>query len=523
MPILDSSLRAGFLKQVDLRPDAPALVVKDRVLSYGKLDETARQWAGGILARLGGPAARVGVFGSRSEVSYTATLAALYSGAAFVPLNPRSPPDRTREMIRRAELDAIFADTLASTQLSAILNGLERIPPIWLPENESAKELTSVPSLGSVLPPLPPEHVAYLLFTSGTTGVPKGVPILHSNVRAFINWAMDRYQIQPGDRFSQTFDQTFDLSVFDLFAAWEAGACVYSMSPVDLLAPSKFINKNQLTVWFSVPSVPAQMRKRNLLGPDTLPTLRWSLFCGEPLPRASAEEWQAAAPNSIVENLYGPTELTIACTVHRWDPRTSPRLCVNDMVPIGKPYSGLKAVLIDEDLQLVSEGHLGELCVCGAQTSPGYWKDPVRTAERFVKIHQAGPPDEIFYRTGDLARLLPNGEYVCLGRTDHQIKVLGFRVELAEIEGVLQKGKGVVQAVALGWPVSEGTAKGIVAFVSGAAIDAAELQTACKALLADYMVPNKIIAVDEMPMNANGKVDRAALQTRLESGAVERT
>jgi amino acid adenylation domain-containing protein len=519
MPIPDGSLRAGFLKQVALRPDAPALVVKDRVISYGELDQSARRWAGAIVGRLGGPAARVGVFGSRSEVSYTAALAALYSGAAFVPLNPRFPADRTRAMISWGDLDAIFVDRLASTQLAAVLDGMEKSPPIWVPENDSTGELASAKSLDGPLPPLPPERVAYLLFTSGTTGIPKGVPILHSNVRAFINWAVDRYQIQPGDRFSQTFDQTFDLSVFDLFVAWEAGACVYVMSPVDLLAPSRFINKNELTVWFSVPSVPAQMRKRNLLGPGTLPTLRWSLFCGEPLPRASAEEWQAAAPNSRVENLYGPTELTIACTVHRWNPRTSPRLCVNDMVPIGMPYPGLTAVTVDEDLRPVSDGKPGELCVCGAQTSPGYWKDPIKSRERFVKIHGVGLPDDIYYRTGDLVRQLPNGEYVCLGRTDHQIKVLGFRVELGEIEGVLQTGTGVVQAVALGWPVSEGTAKGIVAFVSGAGIDTAEIQNACKASLADYMVPSKIIPMDDFPLNANGKVDRAALKTWLESGA----
>jgi amino acid adenylation domain-containing protein len=519
MPIPDDSLRAGFLKQVVLRPDAPALVVKDRVLSYGELDQTARRWAGAIVGRIGGPAARVGVFGSRSELSYTAALAALYSGAAFVPLNPRFPADRTRAMIRWADLDAIFADRFASTQLAGVLDRLEKIPPIWLPETESVGELASARSLEGELPPLPSDRVAYLLFTSGTSGIPKGVPILHSNVRAFINWAMDRYRFRIGDRFSQTFDQTFDLSVFDLFVAWEAGACVYAMSPIDLLAPSKFINKNELTVWFSVPSIPAQMRKRNLLGPDTLPTLRWSLFCGEPLPRTSAEAWQAAAPNSLVENLYGPTELTIACTVHRWDPRTSPRLCVNDMVPIGTPYPGLTAVLVDDDLQLVSDGRSGELCISGAQTSPGYWRDPVKSAERFVKIHAARLPDEIFYRTGDQARQLSNGEYVCLARTDHQIKVLGFRVELGEIEGVLYKGAGVMQAVALGWPVSEGTAKGIVAFVSGAGIDMTELQNACKASLADYMVPSKIIRLDDIPLNANGKIDRAALLTWLASDA----
>ena len=492
-------------------------MVKDRTLSYLELDATARHWAGAVVERLGAPAERVGVFGSRSLVSYTAALAALYSGAAFVPLNPRFPADRTRAMIERAGLDAIFVDKLASTQLAAVLDGLDQPPPVWLPEGADADILASAKPLEE-LPPLPPDRVAYLLFTSGTTGIPKGVPIVHSNVRALVDWAVNRYQIRPEDRFSQTFDQTFDLSVFDLFVAWEAGACVYAMSPVDLIAPGGFINKNQLTVWFSVPSIPAQMRKRNLLRPETLPTLRWSLFCGEPLPRETAEKWQAAAPNSIVENLYGPTELTIACTVHRWDPDNSAALCVNDMVPIGVPYPGLTAVLVDDELRIVPEGTPGELCLCGAQTSPGYWKDPVKTAERFVKIPASGQPDAVFYRTGDLARQLPNGEYVCLGRTDHQIKVLGFRVELGEIEGVLLQGKGVVQAVAMGWPVVEGTAKGIVAFVSGAAIDTAELLAACKASLADYMVPSRIFHMEEMPLNANGKVDRAALKMRLESG-----
>ncbi|HLX83579.1 MAG TPA: amino acid adenylation domain-containing protein [Terriglobales bacterium] len=519
MPSTDHSLRAGFLRQVALRPDAPALVVENRVSSYGRLDETARRWAGAIVERLDRPAERVGVFGSRSEISYSATLAALCSGAAFVPLNPRFPPERTRAMIRQAELDALIVDGLASTQLAATLQGLDRAPIVFLPGNETG-DLECARPLHGELPPLPPDRLAYLLFTSGSTGTPKGVPILHSNVRAFINWAMEHYQFGPDDRFSQAFDQTFDLSIFDLFVAWQAGACVYAMSPVDLLAPSRFINKNELTVWFSVPSVPAQMRKRDLLGPHTLPTLQWSLFCGEPLSRASAEAWQAAAPNSVVENLYGPTELTIACTVHRWDPRVSPALCAcaNDVVPIGRPFRALTAVAVDEDLEPVADGDPGELCVCGPQTSPGYWNDSARSAERFVQIPGSGMPDAFFYRTGDQVRQLQNGEYVWLARTDRQIKVLGFRVELGEIEGVLQNVTGVVHAVALGWPINEGTAKGIVAFVSGTRIDVGKLQDACKSTLVTYMMPNRFIVLEEMPLNSNGKIDRLILEAQLEGG-----
>jgi amino acid adenylation domain-containing protein len=509
-----ATLQTGLVASVARAPGSPALCVRDVTRSYGELDDTARRWARSITDALGRPAARVGVFGSRSEVSYTGVIAALYSGAAFVPLNPRFPPDRTMRMARLADLDAIIVDKLASAQLDAVLDGLDPRPLILQPEGDDADRLRAAPRLEN-LPPIGMEDVAYLLFTSGSTGMPKGVPITHGNVRAYLDWASARYGFRPDDRFSQTFDQTFDLSVHDQFLCWENGACLYAMSPPDLLAPARFINRNELTVWFSVPSVVAQMRKRNTLKPGQMPTLRWSLFCGEPLPRASAEAWLGAAPNSIVENLYGPTELTIACCVHRWDPEHSPQFCVNDMVSIGAPFPGLTAAVLDEELKPAPPAEPGELCIAGAQTSPGYWRDAQKTAERFVDL-----PAGRFYRTGDRVIQLANGEYACLGRVDHQIKVLGFRVELGEIEAVLQKDQRVVQAVALGWPVIDGSAQSIVAFVSGAGLDSQALLATCRAALGDYMVPSAIHIVDEMPLNANGKVDRGALQKRLEQGTV---
>lgn len=166
------------------------------------------------------------------------------------------------------------------------------------------------------------------------------MPVTHGNVRAFLDAAQQRYQLTSQDRLSQTFDQTFDLSVFDLFMAWEHGARVCAMDSLELLAPFNYLERNGITVWFSVPSVAAVLNKRDALTPGRMPTLRWSLFCGEALPRQLAEAWQAAAPNSTVENLYGPTELTIACSVHRWDPATSPQLCVHDNVPIGEVFPG---------------------------------------------------------------------------------------------------------------------------------------------------------------------------------------
>jgi amino acid adenylation domain-containing protein len=508
----DATLQGAFASSAARTPDAPALVVRDVTRTYGELDDTARRWAGVITAALGRPAARVGVFGSRSEVSYTGVIASLYSAATFVPLNPRFPADRTSRMARLADLDAIIADKLASQQLDAVLAGLDPRPLILQPDGPDSERLRSAPRLEE-LPPIAMEDAAYLLFTSGSTGVPKGVPITHANVRAYLDWGSARYGFRPSDRFSQTFDQTFDLSVHDQFLCWENGACLYALSPVDLLAPARFVDRHQLTVWFSVPSVVAQMRKRNILKPGIMPSLRWSLFCGEPLPRASAEAWLAAAPRSIVENLYGPTELTIACCVHRWDPASSPAFCVNDMVSIGAPFPGLTAVVVDDQLRLANDNEPGELCISGAQTSPGYWRDPEKTAERFVEMHGGR-----FYRTGDRVISLPGGEYACLGRVDHQIKVLGFRVELGEIEAVLQKDARVVQAVAIGWPVVEGSAQSIVAFVSGAGLDREALLAACRASLSDYMVPSAIHVVSDMPLNANGKVDRGALQKQLELG-----
>jgi amino acid adenylation domain-containing protein len=522
------SLRSGFLRHAAASPDAQALQIGERTWTYGELEEKARVWAHALLATLERPAARVGVLGYRSELSYTGTLAALFAGAAFVPLNPTFPATRTEMMIELADLDAIVVEARYVEYLqSALSTGAER-PLVLVPDAEEplagldelvlgAREVNGFEPLTD-LPPVLPFEIAYLLFTSGSTGVPKGVPVMHSNVLHFLDVMIERYAPGPADRFSQTFDQTFDLSVFDLFMAWETGASVHVLSSIDLVAPTAFINRHELTVWFSVPAIPALMRKKDLLREDSLPTLRLSLFCGEALPRETAEAWQAAAPGSVVENLYGPTELTIACFAYRWDPLRSPAQCVNELVPIGRPYPGLGAVVLAAGEATASNGEPGELLVCGPQTVPGYWRAPEKTTERFVKLSAkmaTAEPRARFYATGDRVLRDADGCYAYLGRTDHQVKVFGYRIELGEIESVLRGFDGVVEAVAAGWPVEEGVIQGIVAFASGTGLSADAILADARERLPKYMVPSQVTIVDRMPLNANGKIDRNTLVDQL--------
>jgi len=219
--------------------------------------------------------------------------------------------------------------------------------------------------------------------------------------------------------------------------------------------------------------------------------------------------------------LYGPTELTIACLWYRWSDEISPGECVNGIVPIGRPFDGLGAVLLDEQMRPVDAGSDGELCVSGPQTTPGYWRDPLKTAERFVTLESEGFPSERFYRTGDRVRRLASGNYAYLGRTDQQVKVMGHRVELGDIEACLRGTEGVIDAVAVAWPIVDGSAEGIVAWVTGPVADPERVRAEASTRLPDYMVPKAIHAIETMPLNANGKIDRKALAAQLERSPAE--
>ncbi|MEW2520839.1 AMP-binding protein [Actinacidiphila alni] len=491
------TLTDWFRHGLALDRSARALRVGAESMDYGQLEELALALAGTVVAAVpGGRPRRVGLLASRTVTAYAGLLAAQFAGAAVVPLHPGFPADRTARMIGAAGLDALIADERGAAvlpELTALDGVLDGIPVVTGPGG---------PPLEQPLPTLP-DDIAYILFTSGSTGTPKGVPVLHRNVDAYLRFVHDRYGFHSGNVFSQTFDLTFDLAMFDLFTGWGSGGTVVSVPPTAYASLERFVAEQGITVWFSAPSLVSLLRRRPRgLPAGSLPSLRWSLFCGEPLLAHDAADWLAAAPGSVVENLYGPTELTISCSVHRWDPATSPDSCVNDVVSIGVLHPGMRALLHEQ----AADG-TGELCVTGDQMFPGYL-DPADDEGRF--LDQDG---ERWYRTGDLVRYLPGGELAYLGRRDHQVKIHGVRVELAEIEWALRKVDGVKEAVAV---AVDGE---LTAFLLGEERPPAALAEDLAAFLPRALVPRRFVRVGEFPLNANRKVDRKALTARAAADA----
>jgi len=522
------TIRSGFLRSCERFAERPAVRIGETTVSYAALGERAAALAA-TLQRLvpSNDPPLTAVFGQRSVTAYAGVLGAVLRGHGYVPLNPAFPAERTRVMLERAGCGAIIVDAGAEALLDAVLEGIERRLVVILPERSEAQALAQrwprhqIVTNADLEPAsawqpgvVDPNAIAYLLFTSGSTGIPKGVMVAHRNVLHFIDVMAARYEVTEHDRFSQLFDLTFDLSAFDLFLAWERGACVCAPTPKQKLMPSSYVNEAGLTLWFSVPSTGVLLQRLGKLKPDLYPGLRLALFCGEALPVDVIEAWSKAAPNAVLENIYGPTEVTIACTAYRWDASRSPAESELGLVPIGEPYPAMQAIVANESLHEVPAGESGELLMSGPQVALGYWKDPERTAVAFVT-----PPgrDSVFYRTGDRVRRTSKGApLVYLGRIDNQIKIQGYRVELEEVESALREASGAGVAIAIGWPTNPGGADGIVAFLGADDVDLEALRNRLKECLPPYMIPREIRLVAEFPLNANGKVDRNLLRRRLE-------
>ncbi|HEY0783853.1 MAG TPA: amino acid adenylation domain-containing protein, partial [Thermoanaerobaculia bacterium] len=362
-------------------------------------------------------------------------------------------------------------------------------------------------------PPLPPPaprgaaELAHLLYTSGSTGLPKGVAVRHASVIRFVEWAVRHFRIEPGERLSAHSPLSFDLSTFDLFGAFAAGAALHLVPPELNLLPHRladFIRDEALTQWFSVPSLLTYMAHFDVVRSGDFPALRRLLWCGEVFPTAALAYWMQRLPHVAFTNLCGPTETTIASSYYDVPGCPDP---AGDPVPIGTAIDGEELLVLGPALAPCPAGEVGELYIRGVGLSPGYWRDEARTREAFLADGEGGR----LYRTGDLARRGADGLIHLVGRTDSQIKSRGYRVELGEIEhAVLSTGlvaEAVVVSVDSGRFEGQAICCAYVANGSGTA-SAAELRRAASRALPAYMIPARWQAYERLPRNGNGKLDR---------------
>lgn len=519
------SLPSGFLRSATRHPDRPALHVDGREWTYAELDRVARRLAAAI--GVGADPGTTGILARRTVTACAGVLAALIAGDAYVPLNPTFPASRLGALLERSGCRAVIVDAEGRAVLDDLLGHVDRQVAWILPDADPSDVAGlraawpaqtfvgagDLPGPLSDVPSRPMESAAYLLFTSGSTGEPKGVPVPHRCIRRFLDVVVERFDLQPTDRFSHTFELAFDLSLFDLFAAWEVGGCVCVASDADLLQPARYLLDRRITVWFSVPSLGLVMDRFRALAPGFYPELRWVLFCGEALPAAVAVAFASAAPNAGVENLYGPTEVTLACTGWRLPPGWTGADAVHGNVPIGTAFPGLTALVVDAELRPLPDGEPGELLMAGPQVVDGYLNDPVRTDAAFVR-----PPGsaDLHYRTGDRVVRQPDGALAFLGRVDFQVKIRGYRVEPGEIEAVARELADVPAVVALPWAPRGGAPDTLVLVVDRPVPEG--LIAAMAERLPAYMVPREVRTVDAFPLNPNGKIDRRALAARVLGG-----
>ena len=395
----------------------------------------------------------IGLVGQRKASSYIGLLGIIFAGCSFTPINPKYNNLRIKSMLDGSKVRFLVGDYTDLSQLDPSLT--KSIKAQIVPEDRARttngmnlideQMLANYRALSSPRP-VRDNDLAYVNYTSGSTGLPKGVMVNLKNLETFLDNMLAIYSIDVGFRASQTFDLSFDPSVSDIFFTWMAGGTLCVLPEKEMLIPTDFIIREQIEYWNSVPSIASFMMKTGNLKPGSFPTLTHSMFCGEQFPVDIAKAWRLAAPNSSIENLYGPTETTIYISRYVYSNNDESQSFKNGIVPIGRAFDGHRVALINDKAERVTGIEKGEIVFSGPQVAMGYLNDSDKTADSFV-LFDWETERRILYTTGDLGFFNRNNDLECTGRIDNQIKISGRRIEIGEIESALSnfdKTKGAV-------------------------------------------------------------------------------
>lgn len=515
-------LPQAVTRSAESAPDREAVRNAGRSLTYAELAAKSNSLARTLREMGVRRGDRVGIYMNKGLESAVSVYGIMKAGAAYVPLDPFAPVARLNYVIRDCGIRCLVTNAMKSREVEEMSAGENPLSTIvGMPDGEaplpgvSWDDVYAAPSAEVADSGLTERDLAYILYTSGSTGDPKGIMHTHRSGLTFAEWGVTTYGLCSDDRLSNHAPLHFDLSTFDFFAGALAGATTVIIPealtkfPVNL---SKLIQEEQISVWYSVPFALIQLLLRGAMERFDLSSLRWVLFAGEPFPTKHLRPLMAALPQARFSNLYGPTETNV-CTYYHVSPLPEDS---NEPIPIGEACANVEALVVDGDDQPLPAGEVGELLIRSPLVMRGYWGQPEMTDRGFYRRPVFSGYEDVFYRTGDLVELQADGNFKYLGRKDRQIKTRGYRVELDEVEVALLSYDGVEEAAVYPVPDGEGSnlIEAAVTAKPGTNLDTAALIGHVSEQLPPYAVPVHIAVMEKFPRTSTGKINRRELRAQ---------